>query len=753
MKIMIVTPYFYPKVGGLENYALNIAKGLKNDYGHEIFVVTSNHKENKYIEEKVEGLKVIRLPALFKFSNTPLNPMWYWQLRKIIKIEKPDLINVHSPVPGLADIAIRAARKTPTVLTYHAATLKKDGSLIFNVVARLYENIQLSTFKRVSSIIAVSEYVKETLPKKYHPKISVVCNAINLEDIPKTKINHKNNQLIFIGHLEQTHAWKGLGDILTAVSILKKTTPDVKLLVIGDGNMLDDYRSQVRRLGLIKNVKFCGNINGLKKYELIRSSTLMTIYPTSSNDAFPTVLLEAWACQTPVLAADIGALSTLIHNNVNGFLVEPTKPAALAEKLSKLLDNTNLKAVAENAHVQIFTRYTWKISVKATEELFEKLNSNKSVLYIVNFPINNKLAPSIHVFEICNNLMQLGMSVCLISPRIEIKDGVQFKFKNLRTPKILFPITYQIHLFFSLLRYCIVSRPNVLYVRQEAFMIAPSMIARLMRIPMIVEVNGLIENEVMADKRLPFKYFFKKTRFFYYVEKRAYKVAEKVITVTDGLSKRLSKKYNIPKEKLIVIENGVNLEELKPTFSENHIYDSTIGYIGSLSAWQGLKYIIQAMPKIILEIPAARLIIYGEGQEELSLHNLVKELQVTKYVKFKGPVDHSEVNALINSFTICTAFYTKDREGLNSPFKVYEYLACGKPVITSSIQGIGDKFASVSVVANAEDVDDFAKKALSLLKDGEQRRILSSKARDYIVRGHSWNNVASNVARVIGDIQ
>ena len=79
MKIMFVCPYFYPKIGGLENYVYNIAKRLS--LKHEIVVITSNHLNLKDKIEFFEGMKVIRLSKMFKISNTPINPFWYFKIK------------------------------------------------------------------------------------------------------------------------------------------------------------------------------------------------------------------------------------------------------------------------------------------------------------------------------------------------------------------------------------------------------------------------------------------------------------------------------------------------------------------------------------------------------------------------------------------------------------------------------------------------------------------------------------------------
>src|SRR5437667_4672077 len=112
-KIIIVTPYFYPRTGGLENYAFNIAKGLKKKNRWNVTVITSNHLGNKKTKEFIEGIKIYRLPILFKISNTPINPMWYFDIKKIIFEEKPDVINAHSPVPFIADITASVSAEIP----------------------------------------------------------------------------------------------------------------------------------------------------------------------------------------------------------------------------------------------------------------------------------------------------------------------------------------------------------------------------------------------------------------------------------------------------------------------------------------------------------------------------------------------------------------------------------------------------------------------------------------------------------------
>src|SRR5438309_10092407 len=141
-KIMFVTPYFYPSSGGVENYVYNLAKGLKIKYTWDIVVVTSNPHSATVECNNKDGITIYRLPSLFTISNTPINPFWYFYLKKIITQEKPSLINAHAPVPFIADVAALTAGKIPFILTYHAGPMKK-GKLFFDMIIGIYETVFL----------------------------------------------------------------------------------------------------------------------------------------------------------------------------------------------------------------------------------------------------------------------------------------------------------------------------------------------------------------------------------------------------------------------------------------------------------------------------------------------------------------------------------------------------------------------------------------------------------------------------------
>src|SRR5665648_538212 len=368
MKLLVVTPYFFPKIGGMENYAYNIAKGLKEKYGWEVVVATSNHEERKYKEEQMDGMKIYRLPRWFKVSNTPINPLWYFQIKRIIKNERPDIINAHTPVPFITDITARVCGDIPFILTYHAASLYKYKNPIFNIFIFLYR-----------ILIIVSEFVKIKLSSNLRKKIFVIHNSISEKDILlKIKRKAKNNIIIFLASLEKAHSWKGLDKIIEEIKwYIQNFNENIELLIVGDGNYKKHYEKVAEKLRVGQYVKFVGAKFGKDKYNFIRKAKILVAYPMTSNDAFPTVIIEAWANLIPIISSNIGPIPYIIDDRKNGYLVKPDSPKELAEGIHDLMQNDSLYDELIRNGLHKVRDFTWEKQIKKTNEIIKSVLNEK----------------------------------------------------------------------------------------------------------------------------------------------------------------------------------------------------------------------------------------------------------------------------------------------------------------------------------------------------------------------------------------
>jgi glycosyltransferase involved in cell wall biosynthesis len=387
MKLLVVAPYFFPKIGGTENYIYNIAKGLKEKYNWEIIVITSNHEKKKYKEEKIDGMKIYLLPRWFKISNTPINPLWYFQIKRIIKNERPDIINAHTPVPFISDVAARVCNNIPFILSYHNDLIK--GNILLNLICKFYYfAFGNKTLKISDKIIATSEYYAKNSPylTRYFNKISIVPPGVQITKfhlgVNKFTLQKKYGNypfVLFVGQLDKTHIHKGIYYLIDAISLVKKKFENIVLLVVGKGDNIDNYKNYAQKSSLEKNVIFTGFVPIDKLPEYYAGSNV-TILPTLNNsEGFGMVLIEAGACGKPVIGTSVGGIPFVIDDNKTGLLVPPKDPKALAEAVTKILNNSDLaKKMGENGYKKVKENFTWEKQIKKTNDLFRILYEKQS---------------------------------------------------------------------------------------------------------------------------------------------------------------------------------------------------------------------------------------------------------------------------------------------------------------------------------------------------------------------------------------
>jgi rhamnosyl/mannosyltransferase len=356
-KALFVAPYFKPHTGGLENYVANIEKGLRQR-GWETIVVTSNTVGASYQEEIYDGTKVYRLPTWFKISNTPINPLWYFQLRKIIKREKPDIVNGHAPVPFIADMAVLASGMTPFVFTYHSGTMKKN-KVLADVIIALYEKFLLkNTARRARKIICPSRFVITSLLRRYQEKASIITPGVDTKlfypaDPETVPMGHT---VLFIARFANMYRMKGLYYLIEAV----KNMPHVTLKVIGEPVSV-----------LAKNVIFLGQKSIQETAEEMRRCSVLVLPSLAHMESFGMVLIEAMACRKPVIGTRIGGIPEVIRDGIDGILVPSQNISALITALERVIGNRVLaQTMAENGYRKVTTEFHWQKKIDETEKIF-----------------------------------------------------------------------------------------------------------------------------------------------------------------------------------------------------------------------------------------------------------------------------------------------------------------------------------------------------------------------------------------------
>jgi len=338
MKIMIVTPYFYPKIGGLENYVKNLVNWLKTN-GDDVLVVTSS--DNDHVEY-IEGIKIYRLKKSLTISNTPLSFSWFFKIRKILKNEKPDIVNAHMPVPGLSDIAC-ILTNVPLIVTYHAGRMRKDNQIL-DILLYFYERFILQNyiFNKARAIVVPSSFVIKNM--KINPRKAIVippCVTGGMIKIKNKK--HKVIKVISVGGLKKSEKHKGIEYIIRAFPKIIDSYPMARLLLVGNGdaNRIKELDNTAKILKVEKYVDFVGEKSSPYLDKIFGSSDVLVV--PSLNESFGMVIIEGMSMGIPVVASNIGGIPEIISNGVNGILVPPGEPEYLSKAVIEIMDDKQLR--------------------------------------------------------------------------------------------------------------------------------------------------------------------------------------------------------------------------------------------------------------------------------------------------------------------------------------------------------------------------------------------------------------------------
>lgn len=371
-KILITAPYFPPAGGGLERYVFEISKRLSND-NYDVVVITSGSRFGEDTLEHYENIKVYRLAFWFRISNTPFSCRWYKRIKKIVKEEKPDLVNIHMPVPGIGDMVNILTFNIPKIVTYHAGTLHKGVSLL-SVVTTIYEKVFLKFLLNCTTfIITSSDYLRFGFLSKYQKKSITITPGVD-EELFIKDLSKKNEDptILFVATLGKSETYKGLESLIYSVDILKARIPNIVLNVVGDGSMREEYEELVKKLNLIENIKFWGRLNGERLAEKYKKSHLFV--SASTKESFSMVILEAMSSSLPVIAFDVGSTSQMIEDGVNGYLLSCANKKMMTEKIYELLtDKEKAQKFGESGRKKVEDKFTWSKKYTEYKEVINRI--------------------------------------------------------------------------------------------------------------------------------------------------------------------------------------------------------------------------------------------------------------------------------------------------------------------------------------------------------------------------------------------
>ena len=229
----------------------------------------------------------------------------------------------------------------------------------------------------VERVVAVSKAVQDALLQSGIPsgKIEVIHNSITLEQFNPLLIDREQVRRelgigstdIVIGFVGKLNRGKGIYDALAAVGSIAMKHPDVRLLFVGDGPERLALEEEAKRRSLLDNVIFAGVRRDIE--HMYAAMDIFTL-PSTCEEAFGMVLIEAMAMAKPVVATRVGGIPEIVENEVNGVLVRPHDPSALADAISRCIDDRQFSGRIAGEGRKLVER---KFSDKAMGDNFERV--------------------------------------------------------------------------------------------------------------------------------------------------------------------------------------------------------------------------------------------------------------------------------------------------------------------------------------------------------------------------------------------
>lgn len=372
MKVLQVSPYFYPHVGGVESHVLDLSKELASR-GHEVSVLTTNMGKMPE-RETMLGFEIIRVKPRSILLKTPIVP----RVKRSVSRTDADIIHSHSPPPLSSYYAVKGCRhsKIPHVITYHAdiEIPSRIGKLVAGIYRRTYGSY---TVKRVDKIIVTSGSYHATSRSvwKYSPEI--IPNTVDADRFnPKndgSAVREKHGigpdepTVLFVGRI----VWhKGIEYILEASALLK----NVKFLVVGSGENLKKYKAKAETMGVGDRVIFTGRLSWADLPQYYAACDVFTLPSISRLEAFGIATLEAMATGKAVVVADIPGVREVIESGKQGLIFDVMDSEDLASKLSTLVENPELrKKMGAEGRKKVEEQFLVSKVADQVEKVYEKL--------------------------------------------------------------------------------------------------------------------------------------------------------------------------------------------------------------------------------------------------------------------------------------------------------------------------------------------------------------------------------------------
>jgi len=370
LKITTIGKYYFPFEGGVEAITKSVCDNMAA--AHDVRVIAFDHGVGAEAVT-INGVDVQRCATIATIKSQPIS------IDAVFKIifSKEDVLHLHSP-NFVASMAVFLKHKIfgkrgRFVITHHMDVF---GRPIFRRIGMFFykDNLRRSDAVIVTSMknAEISKDIPVPVNFRVVP-LGIDLEQYQLDEIARARAANWRSSLSgnapLVGFVGRHARYKGLDVLMRSAARM----PGVHFVVAGDGPKRAEAESLARELGIEERVHFLGKIDHQKKIELLSVLDVFAFPSTEITEAFGISQVEAMAMGVPVVASDLPTgVTDVAQNNVNALVVPPSDEVALAQALSMIIENRDLRdRLGEAAKAFVYSKLSLVKTVEETARVVE----------------------------------------------------------------------------------------------------------------------------------------------------------------------------------------------------------------------------------------------------------------------------------------------------------------------------------------------------------------------------------------------
>jgi glycosyltransferase involved in cell wall biosynthesis len=356
MRILQITPHYYPQRGGVERHVQSISEGVAAQ-GHEVAVLTMALAGAPAAEQR-GGVSVYRLSAV---GPSPAYHVPPGLVSCLIGNDSFDVVHVHNYHAAMLPI-VAALSPGRLVVTPHLND--QPHSRVAGLLHVPYALVGGWSLRRASAIVCVSAAERDRLLSRFGLRgsdITVIPNGVDLARASRARPERRDPHLLLsVGRLQ---SYKGVDRTIAALAALPS---DYRLTIVGEGPCRASLAAQAERLGVAGRVAFAGSVSDDELASWYRRASVTL--NMSSAEAFGITVVEALAHGCRVVCSDIPAFRDLSSQMPDHISIVP---ADRAEAVAA----ATLGAAQSPASAADVSQYSWSQIVSRLLALYERISA------------------------------------------------------------------------------------------------------------------------------------------------------------------------------------------------------------------------------------------------------------------------------------------------------------------------------------------------------------------------------------------